>query len=427
MRKRFAAVILSSLLIAFSLAGCFDAREIDDEVYAISIGVDKGTTEKLRLTIQYPTYKGPGGGESKGGSSGQNNKKAQSESVIHTLEAPTMLEAIDTLSTTISRRVSLMHVKWVIFSEEFAREGIEGYIKGLERFKETRPSMSIVIVRGTAEEFITENKSSIGGSLSKSVELLLSQSRFTGFFPMVKFIDFHAAMISTYKCPITIYGGLNRFDSDTGTYTSNEGRKGLLPGEMPRSGDVQRELAGVAVFHGGKMVGYLDAYETAAYLMIIGNYRSGLMSIPDKYNPDKRIIFDVHKSRAPRVKAYFRDGNPVIDLAIGLEAEIYAIQSDTKYEQLDLSRDLENQISEYLLKSVRHTIEKAQKELKADIFGFGEHVAGNFFTIGEWEAYNWLHKFPDALINPSLRVKIRRTGTIFQTHRKVKVMKGGTE
>jgi len=181
MHKRFAVLILSSILTAFILTGCFDAREIDDEVYAVSIGVDKGKRERLRLTIQYPTYKGPGGVESSGGSSDQDNKKAQSDSIVHTIEAPTMLEAIDMLSTTISRRVSLIHAKWVIFSEEFAREGIEGYIAGLERFKETRPSMSIVVVRGTAEEFITENQSSIGGSLSKSIELLLSQSKFTGF------------------------------------------------------------------------------------------------------------------------------------------------------------------------------------------------------------------------------------------------------
>jgi spore germination protein KC len=427
MHKRFAVLILSSILTAFILTGCFDAREIDDEVYAVSIGVDKGKRERLRLTIQYPTYKGPGGVESSGGSSDQDNKKAQSDSIVHTIEAPTMLEAIDMLSTTISRRVSLIHAKWVIFSEEFAREGIEGYIAGLERFKETRPSMSIVVVRGTAEEFITENQSSIGGSLSKSIELLLSQSKFTGFFPMVKFMDFHKAMISTYRCPIALYGGLNRFEYDTDPSADKRGRKGLLPGEVFRSGTIKRELAGMAVFHGGKMIGYLDAYETAAYLLIIGKYRSGLMSIPDKYSPEHNIIFDIHKSRSPRVKAYFRDGIPVIDLALNLEAEIYAIQSETKYEQPDLSLDLENQISEYLLTSIRHTLEKTQKELKADIFGFGAHVAGNFFTIEEWEAYDWLKKFPDAVINPSVTVKVRRTGSIFQTYKKVRSMMGDKE
>lgn len=426
MLEKFLAVLMASVLTAALLTGCFDSREIDDEVYAISVGVDKGKTQKLRLTVQYPTYMGSGGTESSGGSKDKNNKKAQSGSIVHTIEAPTMLEGIDMLSTSISRSVSLIHTKWVVFSEEFAREGIDGYIAGLERYKETRPSMSIVVVRGSAEDFITENTSNIGGSLSKAVELMLSQSRFTSIYPMVKFMDFRTAMVSPYRCPVALYGGLNDFDYDNINSQTN-GRKGLLPGEIPRSGVSRRELAGTAVFHSGKMIGSLDANETAAYLMIIGEYMSGMMSIPDKYSPERRIIFDIHRSRPTKIKAYFKDGKPVIDFVIKLETEIYAIQSDTEYEQLELTRDLENQIREFLLDSIKHTLKKTQKELKADIFGFGEHIAGNFFTIEEWEDYDWFSNYPDAVINPSIDVKIRRTGSIFQSYKKVKKAEGHTE
>lgn len=418
MPEKILALVLMSVISASLLAGCFDAREIDDEVYAISVGVDKGSEGRLRLTIQYPTYTGPGGADSAGGASGNENKKAQSNSLVHTIEAPTMLEAIDMLNTSISRRVSLMHAKWVIFSEEYAREDIAGHIAGLERYNETRPSMSIVVVRGSAEEFIEANESSIGGSLSKSIELLLTQSKFTSLFPMVEFMDFHTAMISSYKCPIALYGGINDFDFENNT-TKLDGRKGIIPGETPRSSVSKRELSGMAVFHTGRMIGYLDAYETAAYLMIKGKYRSGMMSVPDKSFPDMNIIFDVHKSRPTKIKAYFKDGKPVIDVTVGLEAEIYAIQSDVKYEKLELTYELEDQIKSFLLDSIKHTIKKSQKELEADIFGFGENMAGNFFTIEEWEAFNWLSQYPDVIINPSLNLKIRRTGTIFQSYEKI--------
>ena len=423
MPERIIGVILASAILASLLTGCFDAREIDDEVYAISVGIDKGTAGRLRLTIQYPTYKGPGGAESKGGSLGNESKKVQSDSIVATIESPTILEGIDMLSTAISRRVSLIHAKWIIFSEEFAREGIEGYIAGLERYKETRPSMSIVVVRGSAEDFILENTSNIGGSLSKSVELLLTQSRFTGIFPMVRFMDFHTDMILPYKCAITLYGGVNDFNNEKGN-SSIKGRKGLIPGEAPRSGDTKRELAGMAVFHAGRMVGYLDAYETAAYLMIMGEYRSGMMSVPDTKAPDKNIIFDVHKSRPTKIKAYFRDGKPAIDLTVNLEAEIYAIQSEINYEKLDLMHELENQISNHLLGSIKNTIKKTQDELEADIFGFGANMAGNFFTIKEWEDYDWFSHYPDAVINPTVNLEIRRTGTISQSYGKVRGQEG---
>jgi hypothetical protein len=243
---------------------------------------------------------------------------------------------------------------------------------------------------------------------------------------MVEFMDFHTAMISPYKCPIALYGGINDFDFEDNA-AKLDGRKGFIPGEIPRSSVTKREIAGMAVFHTGRMVGYLDAYETAAYLMIKGQYKSGMMSVPDKKEPGKNIIFDVHKSRPTRIKAYFKDGKPTIDVIVDLEAEIYAIQGETKYEKLDLTRELENQIRAFLLDSIKHTIKKTQEELKADIFGFGENMAGNFFTIEEWESFDWFSQYPDAEINPSLKLKIRRTGTIFQSYKKVKSGEGDND
>ena len=116
MHKGETLLLLPLLMISF-LSGCFDAREIDDEVYAISVGVDKGSSDNLRLTIQYPTYMDSGGNvENTSGTSDGKSKKKQANSIVHTIEAPTMLEVLDMFSTCISRRVSLMHAKWVIFS-----------------------------------------------------------------------------------------------------------------------------------------------------------------------------------------------------------------------------------------------------------------------------------------------------------------------
>lgn len=416
MLKKTIAVLLIITLFTFLITGCFDSREIDDEVYAISVGVDKGSSYKVRLTVQYPTYMiGGGDNESKGGSKGT-EKNAQSGSNVHTIEAPTMLEALDMLSTAISSRVSLMHAKWVIFSEEFARQGIEGYIAGLERYKETRTSMSVLVTRGTAEDFIKENQSDISESLSKSIELLLAQSSFTGFFPKVRFLDFYTAMFSPYKSAITLYGGVNQFDrlaDATDGPASLVSRRGLLPEELPRSGVTKRELVGLAVFHGGKMTGYMDAYETAFYLMITGEYNGGKISIPDKYSPKDAIVFDIRNSRRPKVKATFKDSKPVIDLKIELESEVFVIQSRVDYEDLALADELEGQIEQYVLEGIQHTVKKTQKELKADIFGFGDWVAGNFFTIDDWESYNWLSHYPEATININVDVKVRRTGLIF--------------
>lgn len=420
MLRRIIILFCLVSILTPALAGCFDAHEIDDQVYALSVGVDKGKYKKVRLTVQYPTYKsgGSSGGSSQKEPSGSKAKSAQSGSNVATVEAPTMLEAVDMLNTGVSRRITLMHTKWYIFSEEFAREGIDGYISGLERFRETRGSSAIIVARGTAEDFIKANESTIGDSLSKAIELHLMQSSTTGFFPEARFYDFYFALFSPYRSPIALYGGVNDLEppydvpADPESITS---RQSLTPGELPRSGVSKIELAGLAVFNGGKMVGSMDAHEAACYMMITGNYNGGKFSIPDRHSPDKAIVFDIHKSRNPRIKAYFKDGKPRIDVNLNLESEVYVIQSRIDYEQLSRQTELENQIEDYILECLKKTIKRTQEEYKSDIFGFGEWVAGNFSTIGEFEAYNWQSHYPEAQVNISLDIKVRRTGLIFHS------------
>ena len=192
--------------------------------------------------------------------------------------------------------------------------------------------------------------------------------------------------------------------------------KGDLPGELPRKGVNKIELVGITVFNKGKMVGSLNSYETTYYLMLRGEFKNGKVSIPDKNDPERAIIFDLHTGRKPKVKAYFKDGKPIIDLKIKLESEITAIQSRINYDSPSMANDIEKQITEFLLKGMKETIQKTLGELNADIFGFGDYLAGNFFTIKEWESYNWLSHYKEATVNLELEVKIRRSGLMFNSY-----------
>jgi spore germination protein KC len=421
MNKKYLSIVLLIIMLASILSGCYDAMEIDDDLYPIILGVDIGKQNMVRNTIQYPNYKsdsGSGGASAGGKMNGGTEKNVSEGNNIESIESPTVLEGLYMFSMTLSRRVSLMHTKLLIISEEFAKLGIQGYMAGFERFRETRTTMSLLISKGRAEDFIMENKTNIGTSLSKSVELLLGQTSITGFFPRVRFFDFYKDMLSTYRQPVALYGGVNQLNNIDGISDKTkviEAGKGYLPGEIPRKGTSKVEIAGISVFNGGKMVGALDSYETTYYMMLTGEYKKGRVSIQDKYDPTKAIVFDMHTSRKPKVKASMQDGKPVIDLNIKLEAEIYVIQSRIDYEELPLTQDAKKQIEDFLSKGMKATIKKTQEEFHTDIFGFGEWMAGNFFTIEDWESYNWLAHYPEAAVNLNLSVDIRRTGLIFNS------------
>lgn len=417
MLKKVSLIISITLLLNIILTGCYDSIEIDDEVYALVIGIDKGINNKIILTIQYPVYKSSSGGSEGGGKNGmggQSSSNMVSGSIIQTIEASSILEGVDMFGMAISRRVSLLHAKMIVISEESAKEGVGDYIAPLTRFRETRRTMHVTVVKGKAEDFIKENIATVGESLAKTIELMSTQSKNTAFFPESRFNNFYRGILSPYESAIAVYGGVNNFEKLT-TNSQNADNslpidKGYFPGNLPRIGVAKREFAGMAVFNGDKMVGSLDSYETRYYLLVMGQYRRGVITIEDEEKPGDGISADIRIGRKPQMSSHFENGEPVIDVKIEIECDIGSIQSRINYEDLSKLNNLNKQINEHIKNEIQKLIEKTQKEFKADIFGFGHKVVDHFSTIQEWEEYNWLSHYPKAEVNVDVEVNIRRTG-----------------
>ncbi|MHC6178984.1 Ger(x)C family spore germination protein [Clostridium sp. JNZ X4-2] len=404
------SLFLGIFILLTVLTGCYDAVEIDDEVYPVILGVDQGYNNKFKITIQYPVY---------GAGNRNQSGTQQTQANIAVIEAPSIIEAMEMFGQEISRQVTLKHLKAIVFSEEIAVQGIGNQILGIQRYREIRSTMAITVVRGQSEDFIKENVSIIGESLPKMVELFFSQSQHNSYSIREQLFDFYQGILSNYEQPTAAYGGVNNYQSIEGKNNNKNTPpitgKGYLPGDVPREGSAKRELSGTAVFREDKMVGALDSYETRYFLLVKGKFKGATITINDKYSPDTVIVSYIKLSTKPKIKAYFRNGKPIIDVDLKLEADIDSIQNKIKYEELCMVKDLDEQIRAFLLKGINATVEKTQREYKSDIFGFGYYVAGNFKTIQEWENYNWLSHYDQAKINVNLTVNIRRMGIKFYT------------
>lgn len=407
-------LIVGTIFLLFITTGHFmDSREVDEEVYTITLGIDKGVNNKVRVTVQYTNYKTSGGGE------GGKDSSSQEGTLIDTIEAPTVLEGINMLGMIVSRRISLMHAKMLIISEELAREGIGDYISLLQRYREARGSMWIVVSKDSAEDFIIENKVTIGKNISKSIDLIFQQANYSNFFPQIKLEDFSKKMLSHYEQPYAVYAGINSLNNLVAKKNTGEPPlevvTGLYPKELARKGRNKNEFVGMTIFDGDKMIGSFDNYETTYFLMIIGKFTAGIVSLEDKHAKGKAIAIDMRNGRDTVVKTRFEDGKPIIDVKVNIEADIHSIQSRYIYETVENIEELNKTIKEELLKGFNDTIKKSQKELNSDVFGFGKWIAGNFTTIEDWEKYNWLSHYKDAKINVELDVNIRRTGLLINS------------
>lgn len=407
-----------TILFPLLFTGCYDSVEIDDEVYAIAVGIDKGTGQNLKVTVQYPTYKGgeKSGGGGGGGSESKENGQVDS-TIVSTIEAPSILESINMLNTSLGRRISLMHAKLLVLSEEISKIGVSRYVAPFTRYRETRRTMRMVVSKSSAEELLMNMKSLIGESSPKAIELLFEQYKSNGLFPNASLREFYKDMTMSYEQPFAISANLNELKG-TGQFSQsvNSGTKDspdLTAGALSRKGGSKVELIGTDLFKGDKLTGILDGYETRFFLMVQGEFKRANLTLNDINSPGNILVFDVRQGRQPKISVNFNGNKPVLGVELNIEADIVSIQSRIDYEKATAIGGLEVQLKTYLTDGVTRMIKKTQ-QFESDAIGFGRKAAHHFATVSEWENYKWLSKYKDADVNVNVKVNIRRSGLIYE-------------
>lgn len=421
---KLALLLIFYIVLLLFPAGCYDRRELDEMAYVVAIGFDRGVTDKLRLTLQILTFAGgeEGGGGGMAGTDGGGDKEKGlvDGTAVVTVDCPSLFTGLNTANIATSRQLNLMHAKMVVVSEELARSGeIEKYISAIVRYREIRRIMNIAVTRGTAEEFIKENKTLLGKNPAKAMDLLQEQRKYTGFYPRERFLEFYNDYKSNEEQPVVVLVNVNQFKNLPGPEQGQpqEGVSGgnYLAGDVPRKGGAKREYFGAAVFRGAKMVGELTGDEARVLGMVRGEFTSAFFTIKDPMAPGYVVPLDVRPARKPEIKVNIKDGTPEIDVKIRLEGETLAIQSRTHYEKPDLKPILEAAFGQEIKNQLDSLLEKCQREFRSDIFGFGRHAVGKFPTIEQWEEYRWLERFPEARVSTDVEFKIRRTGMMLNS------------
>jgi len=409
MRKFIAVLML--FILTISLTSCYDAHEIDGMLHVVAIGVDKGISDKWRLTLKFATMSGGGGDSSQSSGGGE----SQGEYSYVTIDAPSFFTGIDMLNTALPRELTFAHVQIIIFSEELAKSGSIGeFIAPINRFREIRRSAHVFVVKEKASDILKEIQPLIGSMISKSFQIWINESGDTGFFPHVTLDQFYTVLKSSYNQPFVTLAAVNDFNAlkKEGEPWGTEFNTGgdYIAGELPRTGENKIELFGTAVFDGDTMVGELSGDETRYMLMARGEFERGFFTMQDPQKPELIIPLDVKGSKKPEVRVTFDGAKPVIYLKVHLNADLLAVQSRIDYEKPELKILLEKEFQQIIKEGLEKVIAKCQG-LNADVFLFGDNATKNFLTINDLESYNWNSHFKDAGVTVEVEFAIRRTGT----------------
>lgn len=378
------------------------------------IGVEQGISDKWRITVKIASMQNGDDSSSKGSESSQ-----QTQTKTITIDAPSFHGGINLINANMPQKLDFTHAVLMVISEDLAQSGLIGeYITPLIRFREIRRTLNVIVVEGSAQEFVEKTEEFTGGSPSRAVISLLKQGENTGFYPRISLNDFYNGIKSTYRQPVLPLGNVHKeesFKEDGRAFTmefSNTGE--FFAGDTPRKGGNSIELLGSALFVDDKMVGKLNGHETRMMMLIRGEFNKGIFTIQDPKSPEWIIPIDTRLSRKPGIKVSIENGLPIIRLEIKTEGDILAIQSGIDYENEKMIIIVEQEMVKYLGEGINRVIRKCQS-LNTDPFNFGRSAVRHFSTIHEWENYNWNEKFKEAKVEVKIDFKVRRTGGLLRT------------
>ncbi len=178
LKKTIIPLVLSLCIVC--LSGCYDNKETDTFATVLSVAVDK-SPEGRKYTFSVADTSGKTGTD--GGDS--------ASSVTLSVSAENIHNAVNTLSGRLSRNLSLSHLSAVLFSLEEAQKGMYEEIEYLEKRVSVRPQTHIVVTKGNAGEFLSQNKPKLQPNSEKYFDGILNKGDI--YLPSMRISDFLTA------------------------------------------------------------------------------------------------------------------------------------------------------------------------------------------------------------------------------------------
>ncbi len=202
MNKRILLLII--YISSIMLASCQDSKEVDSLLHVNIIGVERGIpTNEADYKISYLKGK-------LRASFRRRRRKCAERNTTLTVDAPSFFTGIDMLNAFSARRLNFMHTEVLVISEDLAESGLLGeFLAPIIRFRQIRRSMYVVVINGSPMDFIDTVEPVVGTALIKYMQILIDESKFTGFSLNSTLNRFYDQIKSSYRQPTVILGALS--------------------------------------------------------------------------------------------------------------------------------------------------------------------------------------------------------------------------
>lgn len=178
-------------------------------------------------------------------------------------------------------------------------------------------------------------------------------------------------------------------------------------GSSPIENSSSSEMMGTAVFNGDILVGELTAVETLCHMLVTNELESCNITLPHAEGQNQNTDLYLYNNSNPKIKVNIVNGTPFIKINFHLEARILSINSDSKYDTEQKLSEISSVASQYIKNIMTEYLYKTSVQLKSDIDGFGTHALPLFLTENDFEEYNWLDNYKDAVFDVSVDTRVK--------------------
>lgn len=454
--------ILFSIIVFVILLGVFGNAfsasyvygNIGNLAYVLALGIDVGEKSKLKISAQFSKTAvfTPGSGSS---------SEDSNSMVLVSGEADSLFSGLNLLNSYIGKEINLSHCSVIIFSQEFAKQGIYNEILSLINNEQLQPSANLVISTCDAYDYLNNSTPNLEKMTVKYYETFSITSRFTGYISNISIGEFYDLLTTNGPNPTAILGGLNsttrkelkegqsgnsgsssqssggnsggssgdgsggessRNSSETNSQQSSESSQDaeitpedLTAGSSSVAGNRGSENIGIAVFKSDKFCGELTAVETICHLLIENNVDSCIISVNSPITENEKIELRLVPSKKSKITVNIVDDIPHININLTLDADIMTLQNNENYQSEEILNKISDSAKEYMKKEVNDYLNKVCKEYSVDIDKFYAKALCHFATIPEWESFNWEEKIKNAEFDVNVDVNVISSILITET------------
>lgn len=367
------------ILLACSLAACWDRREVDEIAIVLTMAIDAGE-EPGSLVVSYEIVD-PGGiaaGQTEQGPAGGGGGS-------YVISAPgrTVRDAGQQLQRRQSREIYLAQLRGVILGERLARAGVAEVLDFLERHPEMRRTIWVGVAQGEAREVLRAQPTidNVTG---------IAFSRLMGVLPTA--------------------GSFSVILGDFLELLSDPGGAPYAPALAPASAGQRAEAKGMGVFLRDRLVGFFDPQETLGLGLALGEISRGtVILVRDvERTEDRPIAFQVQTNSAS-TDVKLEGGRVHATIRVHVEGQLIEAMGGVDFTTPRAWRQLEALQAEAVKKAVEAAVQRAQ-DWHTDVFGIGSLVSRRYPRQWAEMEDDWPQLFAEAQIEVAVRSRLTQTG-----------------